>query len=245
MNKNQLLQQIDTNLAAIKSRCPLSQTELRELSKSLKVMFTYHSNAIEGNTITMGETKILLEDGLTIGGKTIREINEVLNHNQVFELLQSSVTEQRPIDEKLVKDLHKLVLHNIDEKSGKYRAIQAYISGDEIMPPAAKNIQTEMDNFFAWLRASEKNLHPAEFAAELHYRFVKIHPFIDGNGRTIRVLINIALMQAGFPITIIPNIRRMEYIQSLHSSVHKDRFILFLLDVILQNTKDYLRMITP
>lgn len=241
-----LLQKIDRLLEEIKKHRPLSQGEILELQKSLKVEFTYNSNALEGNTLTRGETKLVIEDGLTIAGKTIREINETLNHNELFEILYATVKEKTPLDEAFILKVHKFVLKNIDdENAGMYRKIQVYISGDEKMPTAPSEIHLAMEDLLKWFNTHKDKIAPVLLAAEFHYRFVKIHPFIDGNGRTVRILMNVVLMQQGFPLVIIPMVRRTEYISSLNSVAPKSKFITFFLDVGHENLKDYLRMISP
>ncbi len=246
MKFSEILKKIEKLLVKINSLRPLSHGELLELQKSLKVEFTYNSNAIEGNTLTRGETKLVIEDGLTIAGKTIREINETLNHNKLFEILYSAVGEKTALDEKLVCKIHKFVLKNIDnENAGIYRKIQVYISGDEKMPPTPAQISKEMVKLFVWFNENKNKISPVELAGKFHYKFVKIHPFIDGNGRTVRILMNIILMQNAFPMIIIPAVRRGEYISTLNSSSPKSDFLSFFADIIYENLKDYLRMINP
>lgn len=241
-----LLSEIDKTLLKIKSQRPLSKGELAELKKTLKVEFTYNSNSIEGNTLTLGETKLILEDGLTVGGKSIREINETLNHNKIFDFLYLWLQENKPLDEKTVFKIHQFVLKNIDdENAGKYRKIQVRISGEEESLPLPSEIKPEMDKLFHWFESQKSVLHPVDLAANFHYRFVKIHPFVDGNGRTVRVLMNLILMRFGYPMIIIPTVRRMEYIQTLNSRSSKEKFTEFFCDIVLQNLKDYLRMIDP
>lgn len=246
MKLAETLEKINQLLSKIASRRPLSQGELEALRKALAVEFTYNSNAIEGSTLTRGETKLVIEDGLTVAGKTIREINETLNHKQLFECLYTAVDQRSRINADLVLQIHKFVLKNIDdENAGKYRKIQVYISGDEKEPPVPEQINQKMQDLFTWFEENNDKLHPAELAAEFHYRFVKIHPFVDGNGRTIRILMNIILMQKEFPLVIIPNVRRAEYISSLNSAAPKAQFLAFFADVVHENLKDYLRMIAP
>ncbi len=241
-----LLEKINQILKEISAHRPLSKGEFTELQKSLKVEFTYNSNAIEGNTLTRSETKLVIEDGLTIAGKTIREINETLNHNELFEILYSAVEEKISLDENLILKIHKFVLKNIDdENAGVYRKIQVYISGDEKIPTPPNKIPEEMNELLEWLKKNENKADPVILAAEFHYRFVKIHPFIDGNGRTVRILTNVILMQQEFPLVIIPMVRRADYISSLNSAIPKSKFLEFFADVVHENLKDYLRMISP
>lgn len=237
------LQVIDTLLEKIQNARPLSRLERQELEKSLQVEFTYNSNAIEGNTITRGETKILLEDGLTIGGHTLRELHETTNHKNIFPLLKNFLEKKEDITETYIKKIHQEVLKNIsDEDAGKYRKIQVYISGEEISPPDASEIPKLMEDLIQWYQENQ-NIHPVELAAKFHYKFVKIHPFIDGNGRTIRILMNMILMRQSYPMIIIPNVRRSEYIQSLHSTKTFKDFYQFFTDIVKVNLQDYTRMI--
>ncbi len=228
----------------IQKRKPLSMGEKNELQKSLLVEFTYNSNAIEGNTLTRSETKIILEDGLTIGGKTIKEIDEAKNHKQCFKYLEKFLEKKQKIKEEDILKLHSFILQSIDEENaGKYRSVQVYISGDRELPPKASEIKNEIQQFFKWYNSVEKNMDPVLLAAKFHYKLVKIHPFIDGNGRLVRLCINLILMQKGFPMIIIPNIRRAEYIKSLNSENNYSDFEEFFADIVLVNLQDYWRMI--
>ncbi|PZM84798.1 Fic family protein [Candidatus Gracilibacteria bacterium] len=241
MNKDILIESINKNLKAIKSKRPLTKTELKELQKSLGVFFTYHSNAIEGNSISLGETKLILEDGISIGGKTIRELQETLNHKELLEFLYSFLEKDEEISEDLIKKIHSIIMKNIDENAGEYRKIQVYISGEEKLPPKAENIEKMMKKLIKSYKENNEDI--IKKAIKFHYDFVKIHPFIDGNGRSIRLILNMILMKAGFPMIIIPLIRRAEYIQTLNSKSNFTDFEILMLDIINQNLEDYLRMI--
>lgn len=238
-----LQKEINKNLDYIKSLRPLKTQELNELRKSLWVIYTYNSNAIEWNTISLWETKLLLEDWITVWWKTIKELNETINHKELLNFLYYFLEKDQKIDENLIKQVHKLVMKNIDENAWEYRKIQVYITWEEKLPTNAKNIEKEIKNL---LNSYEKGLWKRDIsilASEFHYDFVKIHPFIDWNGRTIRLLLNMILMKAWFPMIVLPVIRRQEYINSLNSSSKKENFIIFILDVINQNLEDYIRMI--
>lgn len=136
-----------------------------------------------------------------------------------------------------------MMKHIDDDSAGVYRRIQNYISGEDSHPPKAKEVPGLMQDLCIWYNTEKNTSHPALLAAEFHYKFVKIHPFLDGNGRTIRLLINMILMKHAYPMIIIPPVRRHEYIQTLHSSSLKESFIEFFLDVVDVNIEDYLRMI--
>ncbi len=239
---DKLLLEIEKWINEIKSKRPLNSTELKELQKSLWIMFTYHSNAIEWNSISLWETKMILEDWITIWWKTIRELQETLNHKDLLIFLNKFISENQEIDEKLIKYIHSLVMKNIDENAWEYRKIQVYITWEEILPPKANlipKLMTELLNKYDF--SDYKNI--ALKVAEFHYDFVKIHPFIDWNWRTIRLILNMILMKHWFPMIIIPVIRKLDYIWSLNSLKNKNDFVQVLLDIINENIKDYLRMI--
>lgn len=221
---------------------PLTKSELAELHKWYAVTYTYHSNALEGNTLTLGETKLVVEDGITIGGHPLREIFEAKNHKEVIGELISVVQKKQPIAETLVKKLHRIFMKEIDnDTAGKYRKIQVYVTGEEKLPPQAKQVPQLMKQFWSWLSSQKGD--PVILAAKAHYRFVKIHPFIDGNGRIARVLSNLILMRAGYPLVIIPVVVRPRYLSALHSSKTESDFVTFFQEITLENMKDYLRMI--
>lgn len=244
LSKEKLLLEIDNNFEKIKKSRPLNEWELLELRKSLNVLFTYNSNAIEWNSFSLGETKILLEDGITIGWKTLREQKEILNHKELLEFLYSFVQDNIVFDEEILKKIHYLVLKWIDEENAwNYRKIQNYISWDIYIPPSPGQISVLMKNLFSWLNINKNNVHIAELVSIFHYDFAKIHPFIDGNWRVARLVVNLILMKHGYPMIIIPNIRRADYIKTLSSFSKREDFVIFMLDVINENLKDYLRMI--
>ena len=238
------LKKIDLNLEKIKNNRPLNKTELNELKKSLWVYFTYNSNAIEWSTITLWETKIILEDWLTIWGKTLKGVSEVQNHKWVLNFLYSFLNSNGEITEDLIKKVHLLILKNIDDENAwVYRKIQVMISWEEKNPTEPNKIKEEMKNLIIWFNENKDNMNPVLLAWEFHYRFVKIHPFIDWNWRTIRILINLILMRKWFPLIIIYSVRRAEYITSLNSKFTQNNFLKFFADIVNENLKDYLRMI--
>jgi Fic family protein len=242
---------------------PLTLWELRELQKSLRVMEVYNSNAIEGNTLTLGETRLVIEDGLTIGGKTTREMHEAEGLARAIDALISG---ELIVSEDTILMFHRLIMRGIDdENAGRYRQIQVYISWDDHRPPRASEVSWLMQELIVWYSSSldkvssspllgdelERSrrlggvLHPTLLASEFHYRFVKIHPFVDGNGRTARLISNLILMSHGYPMIIIPIVRRADYISSLHSVTGSlDRFQAFYADIVHENLRDYIRMVS-
>lgn len=206
---------LDALKAKLDEYRPLDKAVTANLHEELVLQWTYHSNAIEGNTLTLKETKVALE-GITIGGKTLREHFEAINHRDAILMVEELVEKQQPLDEWAIKNLHQLVLKNIDtENAGRYRDVNVLISGAEHRPPNALQVPEQMAAFSAWCCNHALQLHPVERAARIHGEFVKIHPFVDGNGRTSRLLMNLELMKAGFPATVIEVAQRLDYYQAL------------------------------
>src|SRR4051812_37436481 len=202
---------IDRLKAILDRHRPLDPAIVRNLREDLIVRWTYHSNAIEGNTLTLRETKVALE-GITIGGKTLREHLEAVNHREAILLLEDFVGKATALSEWTIRSLHQLILKGIDdENAGRYRSINVRIAGAEHVPPDAVLVPELMERFMAWRRGEGPALHPVERAARVHSELVKIHPFVDGNGRTARLLMNLELMQAGVPPAGLPGGRRVGY----------------------------------
>ncbi len=242
------VKEIDELQKQINSYRPLKKKVRDELREYFRIGLTYTSNAMEGNSLTETETKIILEDGLTIGGKPMREHLEAIGHSQAYDLLYK-LAKNHAIKEKDILKLHKLFYYHIDMKNaGKYRKQQVFISGTEFVPPAPKQVPELMKKFVDSMTTIRQELHPVEFAALLHKELVTIHPFVDGNGRTARLVMNLALLQHGYVVTIIPPILRADYINLLkHTQVEpKDDkpFINFISTMVYESQKDYLRMIS-
>lgn len=209
---------LDHLKSILNSYRPLSDSIVKNLRDELILRWTYNSNAIEGNTLTLQETKVALE-GITIGGKTIREHFEAINHKEAILYVESLVKDNEPLTEWEIKSIHALVLKNIDnDNMGKYRNINVLISGAEHRPVDHLNIPDKMSSFMQWYTSVGQTLHPVERAAKVHVDFVGIHPFIDGNGRTSRLLMNLELMKNGFPPVVIKVEDRLAYYQTLDTA---------------------------
>lgn len=209
---------LDHLKSILNSYRPLSDSIVKNLRDELILRWTYNSNAIEGNTLTLQETKVALE-GITIGGKTIREHFEAINHKEAILYVESLVKDNEPLTEWEIKSIHALVLKNIDnDNMGKYRNINVLISGAEHRPVDHLNIPDKMSSFMQWYTSVGPTLHPVERAAKVHVDFVGIHPFIDGNGRTSRLLMNLELMKNGFPPVVIKVEDRLAYYQTLDTA---------------------------
>jgi Fic family protein len=197
---------------------PLDKNVLREIKEKLFLDLTYNSNAIEGNTLTLTETKVILEDGITIGGKSVREHLEAINHKEAIKYLEGIIKDNKKLSERQIKQLHYLILKSIDtENAGEYRNRNrnVLIQGAEHKPPNHILVAEQMKNLIAWYYDEAQSLHPIERASRLHSEFVKIHPFIDGNGRTARLLLNFELLKNGYPIVIIKSEDRLDYYNAL------------------------------
>lgn len=240
-----ILKKIDALKVKIDIHRPLDAHMLKQVREYFRIGMTYSSNALEGNSLTETETKIVIEDGITIGGKPVRDHLEALGHSEAYDLLFRLVKSQE-MTEANVKKLHRLFYYRIDAKqAGRYRKRRVIITGTNFIPPAPERIPVFMESFIAGLPETRAKRHPVEFAAILHKELVTIHPFIDGNGRVARLLMNLALLQAGYPMAIIPPILRRDYLDTLNKTHKGDDgpFISFIAGICYESVKDYLRLL--
>lgn len=193
----------------------LPKEALQSFDKSFEVEYTHNSTAIEGNTLTLIQTKAVLEDGVSVGGKTLREIYEVVNHSKAFQFVKQCVAEGKSLDENIVKDIHALLMENI-LPGGIYRNVEVRISGAQHKPPAPSEMYRQVKEFYADL-PYKAEMNAMELAAWTHAEFVKIHPFVDGNGRTSRMIMNYQLMAAGFLPVSIAKENRLPYFEALEA----------------------------
>ena len=198
---------------------PLPPALVKNLDDWLRIELTYTSNAIEGNTLTRRETAVIIEKGLTIGGKSLREHLEATNHVRALDWVKKlSSKKPRDITERDILDLQETILKGIDDdNAGRYRNVRVRISGSAVVMPSPQKVPELIAGFIKWLSV-EKNMHPVELAGQAHYRLVSIHPFVDGNGRTARLLMNLILMMSGYPPAIIRKRDRLAYIAALEKA---------------------------
>ncbi len=221
-------QKLDNLKLKLDSFRPLSRGIVNNLHEDLVLRWTYNSNAIEGNTLTLKETKVALE-GITISGKTIREHFEAINHREAIYYIEELVKENKPLSNWQIKSVHQLILKNIDDdNAGVYRKSNVIIAGAEHVPVDAAHVEFEMNQFIDWYNSEASKLHPIERAARVHVDFVKIHPFIDGNGRTSRLLTNLELMKDDFPPIVLPVEHRLEYYEALDTAHVKNNYQPFI-----------------
>jgi Fic family protein len=187
---------------------------------------------------------VVLEDGITIGGKPLRDHYEATGHGEAFDHLYTLV-KNAGFNEAIIKELHRLFYSRVDEsKAGEYRTEKVIISGSRYSLPAPAQVPALMKKFVAGMKRNMKKLHPVERAALAHKEFVFIHPFVDGNGRVARLLMNLVLLQSGYCLAMIPPVLRSEYIQTLEKAHTDDReFVLLVARAVKETQKDYLRLL--
>ena len=236
------LEEVNKLKAWLDSFRPLSPVIVEELKKLYDVQFTYNSNAIEGNTLTQSETELVLSKGITVGGKTLQEHLEVIGHKEAIDYVESLSEQQQSLGEWEIKQIHNLILRKIaPEEAGRYRQLDVKAAGTNYLYPAHYLIPQLMADFIDWLNSeSARNLHPVEYAATAHYRFVSIHPFRDGNGRTGRLLMNLLLLRSGYPIVIISNERRNDYINAIAYGQSNNDELDGLINLVLSATRSSL-----
>jgi Fic family protein len=243
----QKLALIDKLRDEIDSFRPLKPRAQKELRDYYRIDLAYSSNALEGNSLTESETKIVIEEGLTIGGKPLRDHYEAVGHSEAYDLL-FELSKKKIISERDILEIHRLFFYRIDEENaGKYRTVNVIITGARHIPPVPAQVKPLMQAFITGLPDLKKKTHPVEYAALIHLELVTIHPFLDGNGRAARLLMNLALLQAGYVITIIPPVLRNGYLEAIRRAQGPGRskaaFVSFIAGTAHESLKDYLRLL--
>lgn len=201
---HQLLQEIDILHKQWSSMGAPSFTQKQKMEEYFAVQYTYESNRIEGNTLSLGETMMVIKEGITISGKTIHEHLEAINHHEAIGMLYEWVKGYLSFNERLLLQIHGLILRGIDRaNAGIYRKVEVRITGSEHVPPQPYLVPKLMEDYFLFYHKHSSSLHPVILAAEMHERLVSIHPFIDGNGRTARLVMNLILLSHGYPLIIL------------------------------------------
>jgi Fic family protein len=213
-----MLTRMQDKKAKLDALHPLPYGVLKNLRESLSIEWTYHSNSIEGNTLSLVETKLVVEDGITIQGKSLREHFEAVNHQDAIEWIEGLVAEKEPISKRDIQTVQSLVLQKIEKTFlGRYRSGSVRISGANFTPPDALVVEELMDELIEWLNTPDA-LPPLVKATLFHHRFVWIHPFFDGNGRTVRLIMNLFLMRHGYPPAILLQQDRRKYYDALNQA---------------------------
>lgn len=221
----------------------LPEATVKSYMQSFELEYTHNSTAIEGNTLTLLETKLVIEEGLSVGGKHLREIYEVINHNKAYQYIKKCISEDLILSEEIIKNIHNILMENIIP-GGIYRNVDVYISGAEHTPPSPTEMYQQIKNFYFDL-LEKKFANEIELAAWTHAEFVRIHPFVDGNGRTARLIMNYQLMKNGFLPISIKKESRLEYFNTLEEYAVKDNLEPFveMLSILEEEQLDrYLNM---
>lgn len=197
---------------------PLETSQLQKLQTYFNLAYTYESNRIEGNTLSLQETNLVVNEGITVGGKTLQEHLEAINHQEAIHFIEQLVVNFQTFNKSVLLQLHRLILMGIDTKNaGVYRTVEVRISGSKHLPPSPLLLNDLMEGYFEFYELNKRTMHPVLLAAEMHERLVTIHPFIDGNGRTARLVMNLVLLQNGYTLVNIKgNLKnRLKYYQAL------------------------------
>lgn len=221
---------------------PFSPITIKNLSEDIILRWTYHSNAIEGNKLTLLETKVVLE-GIAVGGKTLKDHFEAINHRNAIYYVEDIIRKEEPFSQWQICNIHQLILKNIDDdNAGRYHQQNVLISGATTTPPNYTLLNDKMAQLVDWYNIDAYKLHPIERAAKVHADFVGIHPFIDGNGRTSRLLMNLELLKAGYPPCVITVENRLAYYEALDQWMAYGKieaFIQLVSDAVLEGFKPY------
>ena len=246
-NLKTILDEIDALKAALNK---FRELDSFRITQALELEYTFESNRIEGNTLTLRETDLVINEGLTISGKSMREHLEAINHVEAVAYIKQLIERNFSFNERELLSVHNLILRGIiPEDAGRFRKVQVMIKGSSHMPPQPFLVPKQMEDYFLWMEENKNKLHPVILAAEMHERLVTIHPFIDGNGRTSRLIMNLILLQNGY---VIANIKgdyetRMKYYQSLETaqtSGNKEDFILLIAQIEKECMQRYLDIIS-
>lgn len=213
-----LLKRIDEKKTLIEKQRPLSAAVVAKIREQFAIEMTYNSNAIEGNRLTLQETYMVISEGITVKGKSLKDHLEAKNHFEAIHFLYELIEKDKrhTVSEHLIRSLQQLIVNESDpEVAGRYRTGSVMITGSKHAPPEALEVHKLMQGLVDWIRVNAKKLHSVELAAIAHHKITHIHPFFDGNGRTARLLMNLLLMQRGYPLVVILKNDRKKYYSAL------------------------------
>jgi Fic family protein len=247
---NQIKARLEEKLSKLNEYRPLPKEVIVKLNEQFAIEMTYNSNAIEGNTLTLQETAWVIQDGLTIKGKSMKDHLEARDHYSaltfLYEVIEQDV--RQTISEMLIRTIHQLVVRETEQQTaGAYRTGNVLITGANHTPPDVSAVPSAMQDLIEWMRRNQKKLHPVELAAIVHHKLVNIHPFFDGNGRTARVVMNLILLREGYPLAIVLKNDRKKYYRSLAKADAGDirPFTQFIAQAVERSLNVYLKIIAP
>ena len=243
-----LLKSIEGKKRELDKNRPLNPSIAKKLNHEFAIEFTYNSNAIEGNTLSLQETEVVLNQGIAIGGKSVNEHLEAINHKKGITFIESLINKKNNISENTIREIHHIILKGIDDlEAGNYRRHNVRIVGANLIPPQAIKLKKKMEELISWYYENERTLPIATLAAKFHYKFVCIHPFIDGNGRTARLLMYLILLKNGIPPAVILKVDRKKYyrVLNLANNGNEEPFENFIGRSIERSLIIYLNSIQP
>jgi Fic family protein len=241
---NAILEKIDSLKSPLDNYRPFSDHVVKQLRDYYRIGLTFTSNALEGNTLTESETKVVIEDGITIGGKSLRDHNEAIGHAKAYDHIYTMF--DKPITEKNILFLHKLFFEQINSKNaGSYRKKNVIITGTDFLPPDYRKVPELMKKHIRNINRKVKDEHPLERASDLHAEFESIHPFSDGNGRIGRLTLSILTMKNGYSPVLIPPIKRVEYISAMREANKGNLTTLrgLIIGIVYEEMKSLLRLV--
>lgn len=250
-DSEQLYAQLTDLKKCLDSLRPFNVSQMQNLQEVFDTEYTYASNRIEGNTLTLRETSFVINEGLTIRNKSVKEHLEVINHKDAIDFIREIVAEKEPLSERNIKLIHALILQGLDrQNAGVYRHVAVGISGTDIVFPEFYVIPDMMTDLLTFYAEHEETCHPVKLAAQIHSRLVNIHPFIDGNGRTCRLVMNLILLKSGYPITIFSpeeadRSRYFDALNQVRDTGNEAPFERFVAENVKQWAFTYLELLGP
>lgn len=243
-------ERLENKLKILESYRPISKSALRKTREQFEIEMTYNSNAIEGNSLTLKETYLVINEGITIKGKPLKDHLEAQSHQEALDYLYELILKKREstVSEVLIRLFHQMVMESTDKEwAGKYRNSSVMIGGTNYKPPEAIEVPILVKELVNWIKQNKNKYHPVEFAALIHYKIVAIHPFFDGNGRAARLLMNVVLMQSGYPLAIILKNDRKKYYKVLSKADKGDLvpFVRFIAQAVERSLDIYIKILTP
>jgi len=241
---------IESKMGELARLRPLPPAAVNKLRQQFEIEMTYNSNGIEGNSLTLKETYLVISEGITVKNKPLKDHLEAKDHYEALEFMMELVEHKKPqtISEHLVRTLHRIVVRDIEKEwAGQYRNSNVIITGARHRPPDAVAVPLKMDELIKWFRENERELHTIELAALFHHKFVNIHPFFDGNGRVGRLLMNVVLLRQGYPLSVVLKNDRKKYYDALAKADEGDyaSFVKMIAQSVERSLDIYLNVLRP
>lgn len=241
---------LEEKLSKLNKLRPLPKSAVQKLREKFQIEMTYNSNAIEGNSLTLKETFLVINEGVTVKGKPLKDHLEAKDHHAALEYLYDLIDKgkKHTMSEMLIRNLHQIIIQETDKEwAGRYRNANVIIGGSSHTPPDALQVPQKMRDLIRWLNSQQGKTNSIELTALLHHKLVHIHPFFDGNGRTARLTMNLLLMQAGYPLVIILKNDRKKYYDVLDKADRGkyEPLVKFIAQAIERSLDMYLKTLTP